>query len=293
MRIALFGATSKTGRYVAAALSARGHDVVALSRDLARLNAVDARVAKAVVDLGKPDTIGPAIGMATCVVSLAHARFVPALLAALPASVTRVIATGSIRKFTALPDPAADAVRLGEAAFEAARMAGRFTGVMLHPSMIYGAPDERNVNRVLALFRHWPRFLPLPVPLPAGGRHRVQPVFVDDVVAAFVAAVERADAAGAPIEVVGPQPITYAQFIHACADAVGRRIVVVPMPLGMIALAGKLTGTFSRAELQRALEDKVFSPAPMHARLGVVPRPFEQGLREKIARGWAPGAKPQ
>lgn len=293
MRIALFGATSKTGRYVAATLSARGHEVVALGRDLARLNAVDARAIKAIADLSKPETIAPAIGTATCIVSLAHARFVPALLAALPASVTRVIATGSIRKFTALPDPAADAVRTSEAAFETARTAGRFAGVMLHPSMIYGAPDERNVNRVLALLKRWPRWLPVPVPLPARGRHRLQPVFVDDVVMSFVAAVERAEATGAPIELVGPAPITYARFVRGCAEAVGRRAVVVPMPLGAIALAGRLTGTFSRAELRRALEDKEFSPAPMRARLGVVPRSFEQGLRDKLERGWAPGGKRQ
>ncbi|MGE0734570.1 MAG: SDR family oxidoreductase [Alphaproteobacteria bacterium] len=291
MRIALFGATSKTGRYVAAALVARGHRVIAIGRSAERLRNVDARAEKIVADLDKPETIAPAIGDAVCVVTLAHARFVPALLAALPRGVRRMIATGSIRKYTALPDPAADAVRAGEAAFETARLAGKFAGVMLHPSMIYGAPDERNVNRVLAALRRWPRALPLPVPLPAGGRHRLQPVFVDDVVAAFVAAVERDDAAGAPIELVGPQPITYAAFVRACARAVGRKIFVLPMPLGIIALAGKLTGTFGRAELRRALEDKVFSPAPMLARLGVAPRSFEQGLREKLERGWAPGGR--
>lgn len=297
MRIALFGATSKTGRYVAAALCARGHEVTAIGRAAERLNAVDARARKIVADLSRRETIAPAIGDAACVVTLAHARHIPALLGSLPSGVVRVVATGSIRKFSALPDAAADAVRAGEAAFEAARTAGRFAGVMLHPSMIYGAPDERNVNRVLAVLLRWPRWLPLPVPLPAGGRHRLQPVFVDDVVASFVAAIERvetvgdAGAAGVPIELVGPQPITYATFVRACAKSVGRRVVIVPMPLGTIALAGRLTRTFSRAELQRALEDKVFSPEPMRARLGVVPRSFEQGLREKLERGWAPGGQ--
>ena len=71
-----------------------------------------------------------------------------------------------MRRFTRLPDPAADEVRAGETAFAAS---GR-RGVMLHPGLIYGAPDERNVNRILRYAARWPRGGPVPFPLPAGGR---------------------------------------------------------------------------------------------------------------------------
>jgi nucleoside-diphosphate-sugar epimerase len=291
MIIALFGATSKTGRYVVGELVGRGHRVVAIGRSAARLAQLDPRAVAAVADLAQPSTLASAVAGADIVASLAHAHFAPAVLASLPPGCRRVILTGSLRRHTKLHDPAAEAVRHAEALFEAS---GR-RGVMLHPSMIYGAPDERNVNRLLAYMGRFPRGWPVPVPLPGGGRATVQPVFVDDMVAAFVAAIERPDADGPPIAVAGPEPLTYRAFVETCAAAIGRRAVIVPVPAAAIAAAsqaaqavgiGRLAGA---EEFARAGESKAFDVAPLRLRLGVTPRPFAEGMRLKIARGWFPG----
>lgn len=284
MRIAVLGATSKTGRPLVARLCEDGHAVVALGRTAARLSHVDPRATPRNADLADAAGLQGALADAEAVVSVAHARFTAALLAALPARCERLVLTGSVRKYTALPDPAAEAVRAGEAAFLAS---GR-RGVMLHPSMIYGAPDDRNVGRIVRLLRRWPAALPILVPLPQAGRHTMQPVFVDDVVAAILGALTRAEAQGSSIDVVGPHPITYARMVEACAAALGRRATVLPFP-GAAALvaAAALVGLrppFDAAELRRAAESKRFDPAPMRERLGVTPRPFEAGVREKLAR---------
>ena len=288
MIVAVLGASGKTGRYVAARLAREGHHVVAVGRSAERLERIDAPVERRVADLDEPQTVAAALVKAEAVVSLAHARFAATVLGALPLSCRRVVLTGSTRKFTALPDPAADAVRAGEAAFLASGKAG----VMLHPSMIYGAPDDRNVNRLLRLFRGWPHWLPVVVPLPGGGRHLVQPVFVDDVVEAFAAAVARPDAVGASIVVAGPAPISYAAFVRACAAAAGRSVAFLPVPTALlIAIAGLMGALgvrppFGAAELRRAAETKRFDVTDLRARLGVVPRAFDEGLKLKIARGW-------
>jgi len=123
----------------------------------------------------------------------------------------------------------------------------------------------------------------------------VQPVFVDDMVAAFVAAIERPEADGEPIAVAGPEPITYRAFAGACAEALGRRIVVVPIPSWLMAAASRLATMIGvrlpigTEEFARAGESKAFDVGPMRRRLGVDPRPFAEGLRLKIARGWYPG----
>jgi nucleoside-diphosphate-sugar epimerase len=232
-------------------------------------------------DLDRPEPeLRAALADATHVVSLAHARFIPAVLAALPEGCARVIVTGSTRKFTRLPDPAADAVRAGEAAFLAfqARAAGE--AVLLHPSMIYGTPEDRSVNRLMRWYRRWPRLLPVPTPLPDGGRHLVQPVHVDDVVAAFVAALSAPGAPGEPIILAGPEPISYRAFTRACAAAVGRRAWVLPVPVAPAAAvldgfaALRLRLPFSGAALRRTAEDNRFDVTPLRARLGVEPRPF-------------------
>lgn len=290
MKVCVLGATGKTGRYLVERLCDEGHEVTAIGRDAERLGLVDGRAGRAVADLARPETVSGALRGGECVVSLAHARFTGTVLAALPECCKRVVLTGSTRRFTSLSDPAAEAVRTGEAAFLGS---GR-PGVMLHPSMIYGAPDDRNVNRILRYLGAWPRWLPALVPLPGGGRSLVQPVLVDDVVAAFAAAVTRPEAPGEPIVVAGPEPMTYADMVRACARALGRRVIILPLPPALLAVGLRLAGALGLgppvnvAELGRAGEDKVFDTGAMRRRLGVVPRPFEEGLRLKISRGWAP-----
>jgi uncharacterized protein YbjT (DUF2867 family) len=288
MRIAVLGATGKTGRYVVAALCARGHQVIAIGRNADRLAVLDSRASRALADLERPATLTAALDAAECVASLAHARHTATLLSCLPPSCKRVVLTGSLRKFTSLADPAAEAVRAGEAAF---RASGK-PGVMLHPSMIYGAPDERNVNRILDLIARFPPWLPVPLPLPDGGRHTVQPIFVDDMVAAVVAAIERAEVDGLTIAVAGPEPITYREMISTCAAALGRTVVIIPLStklLGRLASWAAMCGLnlpFEASEFVRAAEDKAFDIKDLRERLGVHPRPFAEGLRLKLARGW-------
>ena len=72
----------------------------------------------------------------------------------------RFVFLGSTRTFTRWPDSHGGGVLAGEAAF---RASGR-PGVMLHPTMIYGAQGEDNVRRLAALLRRLPA-----VPLPGGG----------------------------------------------------------------------------------------------------------------------------
>lgn len=286
MKIALLGATSKTGRYVVPVLCDHGHAVTAIGRDQAKLDGLDRRARTAVADIADAPSLRAALAGADCVASLAHARHTAEILAALPESCRRVVLTGSVRKFTALPDAAADAVRAGEALL---LRSGR-PGVMLHPSMIYGAPEERNINRILALLARFPAGLPIPVPLPDGGRHTVQPVFVDDMVAAMVGAIERPEAEGPPIIVAGPRPITYREMVERCAAATGRRVLIVPLPLASIksglAVAERLgiPLPFSALELTRATENKAFDVNDLRERLGVQPRAFEDGLATVMDR---------
>ena len=280
---AVLGATGKTGRYLVARLCADGHDVLAVGRSRARLEALGDGCRHALADFDHPLSVAKALVGACRVLSCVHARHTGVLLDCLPSSCERLVLTGSTRRFTGLPDPAADTVRAAETLFLSSGVAG----VMLHPSMIYGAPDDRNINRLLRLVRG-ARILPLP----NGGRNLVQPVFVDDMVAACAAAAIEPAAPGPSIVVAGPAPITYAHMARACAAAQGLRITVVPVPgpllragVGVAAALGMKT-PFDAAEIHRATEDKSFDIGALKSRLGVTPRPFEEGLRLKIERGW-------
>jgi nucleoside-diphosphate-sugar epimerase len=288
MTTAVVGATSKTGRYLVARLAAEGFRVIAIGRNAERLAALDPKAERRIADFEQPGTMRAALAKADQVVSLAHAAFTATLLAALPASCERVVLTGSMRRYSKLPDPAGEAVAEGEAAFTASGL----PGVMLHPGLIYGPPEERNVNRIVRYVKRWPKGAPVPFPLPAGGRATIQPIFIDDLIEAFIGALTRDEALGDPVVVGGSEPIAYRDFVAACAHALGRRTLVIPLPVGLIAPLGSLARACglraapTRAELLRMTEDKAFDVTPMCDRLGITPRPFEDGLALKIERGW-------
>lgn len=280
---AILGATGKTGRYLVERLCADGHDVLAIGRSEERLEALGGGCRHALADFDHPVSVAKALVGASHVLSLVHASYAGRLLDCLPSSCERLVLTGSTRRFSRLPDKAADTVRAAETLF----LSSGVCGVMLHPSMIYGAPDDRNVNRLLALVRG-----ARVIPLPGGGRNLVQPVFVDDMVAACAAALTEAKAPGPSIIVAGPEPISYADMLRACAAAQGQRITVVPVPATLLraaAGAASIIGIktpFNAAEIRRTTEDKSFNVNALKSRLGVEPRSFEDGLRLKLERGW-------
>ncbi len=284
MKVALVGATGMTGRRALAALLRRGHGVIAVGRNAERLASLDPRAERRIGDFDRPETLPAALAGADVVAYAAHAKDTKVVLDAMAPGVPLVV-TGSIRVFTKLADPAADAVR---AALDTFAASGR-PGLVLLPAMIYGAREDRNVGRLLRLLSRFPRFVPIPLPLPDGGRHTVQPVHVDDLAECVAAAVERTSVGAVPIVIAGPEPIAYARMVRECAVALGRRVVVVPVPVGLLAAFARLLGAvglrppFDAAELRRAAEDKAFDVEPMRKLLGVEPRPFAQGVAEKVA----------
>jgi uncharacterized protein YbjT (DUF2867 family) len=216
-----------------------------------------------------------ALDDATWVVSCAHARHAGAVLAAAPPKASFVF-LGSTRKFTHWPDAHATGVIEGETAFIGS---GR-PGVMLHPTMIYGAEGENNVQRLAGLLR----WLPV-VPLPAGGRALVQPIYQDDVTRCIRAVLAHSWTEPESIVVAGPAPLPYRDFVQAVAQAssAGRRpIVSLPGPALMaLARTARLIPGLPRvetAELRRLMEDKAFDIGPMRQKLGVDPIALTEGL---------------
>ena len=119
-------------------------------------------------------------------------------------------------------------------------------------------------------------------------------MFIDDAVAALVAAIARPEAPGPSVVVAGPEPISYADMVRACATVLDRRVTILPVPAALL-VAGARAATavgfktpFSADEIMRATEDNRFDVGPLETRLGVTPRPFDEGLRLKLERGWCP-----
>lgn len=277
----VIGATGRSGLVLCRALMNAGATVVPLVRDVAKWAAAGLPGTARVIDLEDPASLAQALGDAVRVVSCGHARHTAAVLAASPVDATFVL-MGSTRRFTQWPDEHGDGVIAGETAFLAS---GR-RGVMLHPTMIYGAAGENNVQRLAALLRRLPV-----VPLPGGGRALVQPIYQDDLTRCILAALTRKWDGPNTLVVSGPAALPYADFVRAVALAARlgpKHIVHVPMG-ALLAVAPLLRFVpglprVGRDEIRRLGEDKAFDTVPMWHLLGVEPRPLAEGLRAMFTK---------
>jgi uncharacterized protein YbjT (DUF2867 family) len=275
MQVHVIGASGRSGRALCASLLSDGTGVVPVVRDAGRWAAARMDAAPRVADLRDAAALREALRDAAHVVSCAHARHAPAIIAAAPTDAVLIL-LGSTRKFTRWPDEHGNGVLAGEAAF---LTSGR-KGVMLHPTMIYGASGEDNVRRLAALLRR----LPL-VPLPEGGRALVQPIYQDDVTRAIRAALSRDWDSAESLVVAGPAAVPYAEFVRQVAAAAGVRCPrILSLPVAPLVAAAGVTRVLPfvprvrGSEIRRLLEDKAFDIGPMRARLGIEPVPLHEGL---------------
>jgi nucleoside-diphosphate-sugar epimerase len=279
----VIGASGRSGTALVRALLARGVPVVPVVRDPRRWQPAPHPLlaTPALADLTDGFALRRALAGATRIVSTAHARTTEWLLEHAPDG-ARLVLLGSTRRFSRWLDAHGAGVLRGESALLASGRAG----VMLHPTMIYGAQGENNVRRLAALLRR----LPL-VPLPGGGRALVQPIHQDDLTECIVAALEVAWEQPRTLVVAGPEPVAYADFARAVAAAAGLRAPrFLPVPAALLMalapVAHRLPGLprVTADEIRRLGEDKAFDIGPMMATLGVRPMPLPEGLARTFSR---------
>lgn len=279
MIVHVIGASGRSGAALCRSLLADGVPFVPVVRSLDRWAATGIAVAAVTADLAH-DGLPAALAGAERIASCAHARHIPAILAAAPHQ-ARFAFLGSTRKFTSWPDAHGEGVLAGERAFLASGRAG----ALLHPTMIYGAEGEDNVQRLAALLR----LLPI-VPLPGGGRGLVQPIHQSDVTRSLRAALARDWTRPESIVIAGPSALPYADFVRAVAAAAGfRPPVIVNVPARLLLAAAPLTALpllprIRPAEIRRLLEDKAFDIGPMRATLDVEPIDLTAGLALTFGR---------
>jgi len=160
----------------------------------------------------------------------------------------------------------------GEQAAHAAEADG-IAVTSFRPSVIFG-PDDSFFNRFAGLLALSPLAFPL-----ACHQARFAPVYVGDVVRAFLAALGDDSTAGHRYELGGPGTYTLRELVTYVAELTGRRRVIIGLGDGLSRLQGRvlerLPGKpFSTDNYLSATVDNVCSTDDLE-RLGIVPRSVE------------------
>ncbi len=279
--VAVAGATGFTGRRVARLLASEGACLRCLVRPTSDRAVLPGGAASSVGDLADGPSVRAWLSGARSLVYCASMGFghVPDVVAAArDAGVRRALFVSTTGIFTRLPAPSR-AVRM---AAEDSVRSGLPAWTIVRPTMIYGAPGDRNMERLLRRVATR-RF----VLVPGRGEHLLQPVHVDDLAAGIVAAWREPAAAGHAYALSGAAPLTLNAVIDAAARAAGRHVRRVHAPLGPVAWALGVWERFGvplpirREQVLRLAEDKAFDHDAAARDLGFAPRPFAVGIGEE------------
>jgi nucleoside-diphosphate-sugar epimerase len=195
------------------------------------------------------------------------------------AGMTRGIFVSTTSIFTTIPNHSKPKRLAGEAAIDASQM--RTT--IVRPTMIYGQPGDRNMERLLRLLR----FTPVVV-VPGRGENLIQPVQVDDLANFIARTLDNEETVGHAINVPGPEPMTLRQSLHVAAAAIDKKVRIMSVPLSPMIRLVALYERISRhprirvEQVRRLNEDKAFDPKPALL-LGFEPTSFAEGIAAEAA----------
>lgn len=280
-RILLVGATGFLGSFVAARLMER--HPVALVRPSS-----DTSVLPRGMELRRGDLNGgplPLDGIST-VVYCASMGFghVPRLVRQLEQRrISRALFISTTAVFTTLPSASRTPRLEAEAAVERSSM----DWTILRPTMIYGTARDRNISRLLRFLKRIPVF-------PLCGNALWQPIYVEDLADAVVAALDSSDTVKKVYNVAGAQPLRFADLVRTAGRAVERNVTLIRVPLAAAVLAAGLTRVVTPEQIRRLAEDKAFSYADAARDFLFAPRSFAEGVAcEAEALGLARRAPPR
>ncbi len=263
--ILLVGATGFLGSAVAARLAPR--QPIALVRSTSNRSLLPKTMDVREGDLAQPLPLDGIETLVYCA-SMGFGHIPPLVQQLQREAISRAIFVSTTAIFTSLSSSSLLPRQQAEAAVQASPL----DWTMLRPTMIYGTARDRNISRLLHYLKRWPVF-------PLCGNALWQPIFVDARADPGVAALDTPSTHRNTYNLAGAAPLTFADLVRTAARAVGRRVILLPVPVAAAVLAARLTRVVTPEQIRRLAEDKAFSIAAAARDFNFAPRSFADGVR--------------
>jgi len=293
MRIAITGAFTYSGKYIARRLLARGEEVITLTNHPDRPDPFGGRVAVHPLDFSNARQLAESLQGSDVLINTYWVRFdqgantQPRAVENTRALINAAVTAG-IKKVVhiSITNPSAEShlpYFWGKAANEKTVIDSGLSYSILRPTVLFGTEDIL-INNIAWLLRHFPVF-----GLPGNGSYRLQPVYVDDLAALAVEVLYRDE--NIIWDAVGPDNFTFRELVETIGAAIGYQRPLIPIPPRLALLAAQIISLFVQdvmltpEEVDGLMADLLVSPEPPRCQTSL--REWLRANRETVGKNYA------
>jgi len=261
MKIAVTGAFSYSGKYIAKRLLARGEEVITLTGHPNRPDPFNGKIKAYPLDFDEASMTRSLQGV-DVLVNTYWVRFDKGentqpraventrklVNAAKAAGVKRIV-------HISIANPSADShlpYYWGKAANEKAVIESGMSYAILRPTVLVGTEDIL-INNIAYLMRRFPLFF-----IPGDGSYGIQPVFVEDLADLAVEGVYSKE--NYVIDAVGPDSYTFKEFVKLIGERVGAKRMLISVPPRLALFAAQFLSLF--------MKDVILTPEEVDGLMG-------------------------
>ncbi|MCK6585627.1 MAG: NAD(P)H-binding protein [Anaerolineales bacterium] len=248
MKIAVTGAFSYSGKYIAKRLLERGEEVITLTGHPNRPDPFNGKVKARPLDFDEAGMTASLQGV-DVLVNTYWVRFDKGdntqpraventrklVNAAKAAGVKRIV-------HISIANPSADShlpYYWGKAANEKAVIESGLSYAILRPTVLVGGGEDVLINNIAFLLRRFPFFF-----IPGDGSYGIQPIHVEDLADLTVEAVYSKE--NYVIDAVGPDAYTFRELVELIGKKIGARRLLISVPPRLALLAAQFLSLFVR-----------------------------------------------
>jgi NADH dehydrogenase len=263
MKIAVTGAFSYSGKYIAKHLLEKGEEVITLTNHPNRPNPFNGKIKSYPLNFANESELVASLQGTDVLVNTYWVRFDKGtntqpkaventkklVKAAVKAGVKRIV-------HISIANPSADShlpYYCGKAANEKAVIDSGIPYAILRPTVLVGGGEDILINNIAFLLRHLPFFF-----IPGNGSYGIQPVHVEDLADLAVQGVYSQE--NYVIDAVGPDAYTFRDLVKLVGDTIGARRLLIPVPPRMALLAAQFLSLF--------VDDVILTPEEVDGLMG-------------------------